>query len=76
MINLPSCAGGLADRVDSALEKSPYFPHRGLRFELQQGCVILRGAVDSFFQKQMAQEAVRAIEGVESVENQLEVHWP
>jgi osmotically-inducible protein OsmY len=31
--------------------------------------------VNSFFQKQMAQEALRRIEGVESIENHLQVHW-
>jgi osmotically-inducible protein OsmY len=35
--------------------------------------VILRGVVRSYFQKQMAQEAVRRISGVEEIHNELEV---
>jgi hypothetical protein len=36
---------------------------------------VLKGCVRSFFQKQMAQEAIRRIDGVESIENLLEVNW-
>jgi osmotically-inducible protein OsmY len=35
--------------------------------------VILRGKVGSYFQKQMAQEALRGVDGVEAIENCLEV---
>jgi hypothetical protein len=31
--------------------------------------------VQSFFQKQMAQEAIRRIAGVEQIDNHLEVMW-
>jgi len=66
----------LADRVLSVLEKSPHVPHRNLRFEANQGQVILRGVVRSYYQKQMAQEVLLGLEGVEHIENQLEVEWP
>jgi hypothetical protein len=65
----------LADRVLSVLEQSPHVPHRNLRFEANQGLVILRGVVHSYYQKQMAQEVLLGVEGVEQVENQLEVEW-
>ncbi|HEV7222724.1 MAG TPA: BON domain-containing protein [Pirellulales bacterium] len=65
----------LVERVSSVLEQSPHVPHRNLRFEASQGQVVLRGVVRSYYQKQMAQEAVGNIEGVEAVENQLEVNW-
>lgn len=63
----------LDDRVLSALERNPYLTHRNLRFETQQGRVTLRGMVDTFFQKQMAQESIRHIEGVAEIANELEV---
>jgi len=39
------------------------------------GRVTINGTVQSFFEKQMAQEALRNISGIESIENQLEVSW-
>ncbi len=68
MIDLP-----LDAKVLSALERSPHIPHRMLRFEMEQGRVTLRGVVRSYFQKQMAQEALRRVDGIEEILNELEV---
>jgi osmotically-inducible protein OsmY len=65
----------LDDRVLSALEQNPYLTNRNLRFETQQGRVILRGVVNTYFQKQMAQESLRNVEGVAEIANELEVAW-
>lgn len=65
----------LAERVDSAIMTSPYLTRRQLRFETDGGRVILEGIVKTYFQKQMAQEVVRRVEGVERIDNNLEVHW-
>lgn len=65
----------LTDRVHSVLRDNPHVPHRNLRFEAHQGQVVLRGVVRSYYQKLMAQEALLGLEGVETVENQLEVEW-
>jgi osmotically-inducible protein OsmY len=65
----------LQRRVENALARSPYVARKKLRFESEQGRVTLHGTVDSFFQKQMAQETVRRLDGVDSIENQLEVCW-
>jgi osmotically-inducible protein OsmY len=63
----------LTDRVHTALERSPYVCGRTLRFEAEQGRVTLRGVVRSYFQKQMAQEAIRRLDGVREIFNELEV---
>ena len=63
----------LNDRVLTALERNPYLANRNLRFETKQGRVVLRGVVNTFFQKQMAQESLRHIEGVAEIANELEV---
>ena len=68
MIDMP-----LDDRVLTALERNPYVGRRCLRFETSEGRVTLRGVVGSYFQKQMAQEAVRYVEGVDEIANELEV---
>ena len=65
----------LDHRVFHALSESPYLHRRKLRFETSEGRVVLRGTVGSYFQKQMAQEALRRVEGVAMIENQLEVAW-
>jgi hypothetical protein len=63
----------LSERLLNVLTRNPYVASRTLRFETSEGRVVLRGIVRSFFQKQMAQEAVRRVEGVEEVCNELEV---
>jgi osmotically-inducible protein OsmY len=65
----------LPRRVEAALARNPYVARKKLRFESHEGRVTLQGTVDSFFQKQMAQEIVRRLDGVDRVENQLEVCW-
>ncbi len=65
----------LADRIDQAIQTNPYVSGRTLRFETDGSRVTLQGCVRSYFHKQMAQEAVRRVAGVEEVENCLEVMW-
>ncbi|OHB75006.1 MAG: hypothetical protein A2W31_18530 [Planctomycetes bacterium RBG_16_64_10] len=74
MINTSVQHDALEDRLDAAIKASPFVSRRQLHFETHCGRVILRGEVRSFFQKQMAQEAVRGLEGVQAIENQLEVN--
>jgi osmotically-inducible protein OsmY len=65
----------LDNRVLTALVRNPYLPQRDLRFETHHGRVVLRGIVNTYFQKQMAQESLRHIEGVDEIENELQVSW-
>ena len=65
----------LDDRVLTALEQNPHIRRRNLRFETEQGRVTLRGVVGTYYQKQMAQEAIRYVDGVHEIANELEVDW-
>ena len=65
----------LDDQVLTALERNPYIARRNLRFETERGRVTLRGVVKTYYQKQMAQEAVRHIDGVDEIANELKVSW-
>lgn len=65
----------LADRVDQAIRTNPFVNGKTLRFETVGSRVVLQGSVSSYFQKQMAQEAIRRVAGVEQIENCLEVMW-
>jgi hypothetical protein len=72
---MPACESTLADRLDQAIQTNPYVNGRTLRFETDGSRVVLQGSVKSYFQKQMAQEVIRRVEGVEQIENCLEVLW-
>ena len=63
----------LEEKVLDAINGSPYLAHGNVRCETQEGRVVLRGEVDTFFQKQMAQEVIRHVRGIELIENELEV---
>jgi osmotically-inducible protein OsmY len=65
----------LESRLETALSGSPYLAGRTVRFETEAGRVVLRGTVNSYFQKQMAQESLRRVEGVDEIENELTVMW-
>jgi osmotically-inducible protein OsmY len=62
-----------AERVEVAVHNSPYLVGRKLRIETEAGRVVLHGTVRSYFQKQMAQEALRRVDGVQRIENRLVV---
>lgn len=75
MIDAPIAQRPLTDRLHTAIAGHPYLANRNLRFETEAGRVTLHGTVSSYFHKQMAQEALRRLDGVEQIENLLEVNW-
>lgn len=64
-----------SERVHGELENNPYVGQRNLRFEAKEGRVVLHGTVHTFYEKQMAQEITRRIDGVDFVDNRVEVNW-
>lgn len=72
----PACSKDpLLGLVNSALEASPYVESQTLRVEAAAGAVRIHGRVGTFFEKQMAQEALRRVDGVQRIENLLQVSW-
>ncbi len=65
----------LTERVSNALAGNPYLRTRSVDFEAHDGHVKLHGEVRTFFQKQMAQELLRSVNGVKSIENKIQVEW-
>jgi len=65
----------LQEQASCAISASPYVDQRKLRLEAHDGRVTLRGTVNTYYQKQMAQEALRSVAGIEEIENELEVSW-
>ena len=72
---MPAAEPSLAERITSALETNPYVNGRTLRIETEGSRVVMQGVVKTYFQKQMAQEAIRRIDGVQMIDNLLEVNW-
>lgn len=65
----------LLDRAQAALNRNPHLARNRLKLEARQGRITLHGTVGSYYQKQMAQETLRKLDGVNVVENLLEVSW-
>ena len=53
----------------------PHLNRSGIQVRADGNRVELSGKVRSFFEKQMAQEAIRGIDGIELIKNDLEVDW-
>jgi osmotically-inducible protein OsmY len=66
----------LLDRIAAALDASPYIAPGKIRVEPGEGGTVrLHGRVQTFFEKQMAQETIRHIAGEERIQNMVEVTW-
>lgn len=65
----------LIHRVDSAIRTNPHLNGHKVFCKEDSGIVVLHGRVSSFFQKQIAQETLKRLDGVERIVNQLEVDW-
>ena len=65
----------LTDHLNLVLSSTPYWSGKNLQMESRGGQVTLRGTVSTYYQKQMAQEVLRRVDGVSQISNQLEVHW-
>jgi osmotically-inducible protein OsmY len=72
---VPRAVDLLGEKVSTALKSNPYLQCRNLRFETSERRVALHGQVSSWYQKQMAQEMLMRMDGIDAVDNHLEVHW-
>ena len=63
----------LREVVQCTLARSSYLAGRNLRVEVARDEVVLTGVVGTYYQKQMAQESIRTIDGVVTIRNELEV---
>jgi osmotically-inducible protein OsmY len=60
----------IAERAKNCLRASVV---NGVSCEFESGVLVLRGLSESFYKKQVAQEAVKRIDGVTRVVNQIQV---
>ncbi len=64
---------GVAREATARLRDSPYLALKAVSCEFREGVLTLRGCLPTYYFKQMAQTAVAGLEGVVSVDNQIEV---
>ena len=67
------CGSDLVEQAQELLRAVSHISFCDLRCEYRHGLLILRGQVDSYYEKQLAQEAVARLEGVDQVVNEIEV---
>jgi|GEM_PF-1673661 len=67
-------APNMEEKLLSILRTEPRLAYREVHCQAESGRLILRGRVRSYFEKQVAQEILRRIEGVGEIRNELEVH--
>jgi hypothetical protein len=59
--------------AERCLRSNPYLALRNISCEWLDGVLVLRGCLPSYYLKQVAQEAVASLEGIERIDNQIEV---
>ena len=65
-----------ADVAERCLRGHPYLALKNVSCDWLGGVMVLRGCLPSYYLKQVAQEAVAALEGVERIDNQIQVVTP
>ena len=65
----------ISQQLETAVKHNPHLLKDKLHFNAKDGRVLLHGSVRTYFEKQMAQEAIRNIDGVSEIKNELTVNW-
>jgi osmotically-inducible protein OsmY len=63
----------VAEIARGRLCNSPYMAVRTVSCDFENGVLLLRGRLRSFYHKQLAQETVRRLAGVRQIVNETEV---
>jgi osmotically-inducible protein OsmY len=66
----------VTERAESELRRNAYFALKNIACEYREGVLTLTGCLPTYYLKQVAQEAISRIDGVERVENRIEVVSP
>jgi osmotically-inducible protein OsmY len=64
----------IAEEARGRLRNDPHVNRRNVSCECEEGVLRLQGELPTFYAKQLAQEAVRGIKGVEGIINEIEVN--
>lgn len=61
------------EELGDVIHRNPHLIGRRLHVATDSERIVIEGKVTSYYQKQMAQEAIRRIDGVRWIENRIEV---
>ena len=67
---------GLRELAEGRLRRNPYLALKSVSCDCRGGVLVLRGCLPSYYLKQVAQEVVARLEGVQAVDNQIQVMTP
>jgi osmotically-inducible protein OsmY len=67
---------GLQELAEGCLRRNPYLALQHVSCDGREGVLVLRGCLPSYYLKQVAQEVVARLEGVQRVDNQIQVVTP
>ena len=67
---------GLRELAEGCLRRNPYLALKSVSCEWRDGVLVLRGCLPSYYLKQVAQEVVARLDGVQAVDNQIQVVTP
>ena len=74
-MNLETSINGTADLAKQRICRQPRLTFQRIWCEYDDGRLFLRGQVPTFYHKQLAQEAIAGMAGVDQVVNDIEVVW-
>jgi hypothetical protein len=66
----------LQELAEGCLRGTPYPALKAVSCDWRDGALVLRGCLPSYYLKRVAQEAVARLEGVERIDNQIQVVPP
>jgi hypothetical protein len=69
----PSPSPGTGELAQSRLRRSAYLALHSVDCEFRAGVLTLRGRLPSYYLKQVAQAVVATVEGVQHIDNRIEV---
>ena len=67
---------GLPELAEGRLRGNPYLALKNVSCDWLDGVLVLRGCLPSYYLKQLAQEVVARLEGVQTIDNQIQVVTP
>jgi len=66
----------LHQRVEYAIVHNPHLNSCDIHYQTDDaGKLVIEGKAPTYFEKQMAQEVLRNVQGVHSIENDIVVAW-
>lgn len=66
----------IIELVERCLHRNPYLAMRHVSCDYHDGVLILRGCLPTYYLKQLAQQVVVGLQGVERIDNQIQVVTP